>query len=166
MRLQADSVGAGMMRRPSINARSVAFGQQVLAMSPRRPARGNNIPKRSFALRPRYEAAGDHGDHFMERLGQQERLNTKRSIKIYGHPTSVSLEDAFWNALKEIAATREVSVSDLIATLNKERQHANLSSVLRLFVLDHYRAQVDDRKLAERPVNEKGRPADGAALHP
>jgi predicted DNA-binding ribbon-helix-helix protein len=102
----------------------------------------------------------------MERLGQQERLNTKRSIKIYGHPTSVSLEDAFWGTLKKIAATREVSVSDLIATLNKERQHANLSSVLRLFVLDHYRAQVDDRKLAERPVNEKGRPADGAALHP
>jgi hypothetical protein len=33
-------------------------------------------------------------------------------------------------------------------------------------VLDHYRAQVDDRKLAQRPVNEKGRPADGAALHP
>ena len=72
----------------------------------------------------------------MERLGQQERLNTKRSIKIYGHPTSVSLEDAFWGALKKIAATREVSVSDLIATLNRERQHANLSSVLRLFVLD------------------------------
>ena len=102
----------------------------------------------------------------MERLGQQERLNTKRSIKINGHPTGVSLEDAFWNALKEIAATRHVSVSDLIATINKERQHTNLSSVLRLFVLDHYCAQVDDRKLAERPINEKGRPADGAAHHP
>ena len=102
----------------------------------------------------------------MERLGQQERVNTKRSIKIYGHPTSVSLEDAFWNALKEIAATREVAVSDLIATINKERQHTNLSSVLRLFVLDHYCAQVWDRKAAERPIDEKGRPADGAALHP
>ena len=135
-------------------------------MSRRRLARGNNIPKRSLALRPRYEAVGDHGDYFMERLGQQERLNTKRSIKIYGHPTGVSLEDSFWDALKEIAATREVSVSDLIATINKERQDANLSSVLRLFVLDHYRAQIDDRKSAERPVNEKGRPADRAALHP
>jgi predicted DNA-binding ribbon-helix-helix protein len=102
----------------------------------------------------------------MERLGQQERLNTKRSIKIYGHPTSVSLEDAFWGALKEIAATRELSVSDLIATINNERQHGNLSSVLRVFVLDHYRAQVADRKLAERPITEKGRLADGTALHP
>ena len=72
----------------------------------------------------------------MERLGQQERVNTKRSVEIHGHPTGVNLEDAFWNALKEIAATREVSVSDLIATINKERQHANLSSVLRLFVLE------------------------------
>jgi predicted DNA-binding ribbon-helix-helix protein len=93
----------------------------------------------------------------MEGLGQQERLHTKRSIEINGHPTGVSLEDAFWNALKEIAATREVSVSDLIATINKERQHANLSSVLRLFVLDHYRAQVDARKPAERHTDENGR---------
>ena len=102
----------------------------------------------------------------MERLGQQERVNTKRSVEIHGHPTGVNLEDAFWNALKEIAATREVSVSDLITTINKERQHANLSSVLRLFVLDHYRAQVDARnrlsatrmKMAaptERPIRDR-----------
>jgi predicted DNA-binding ribbon-helix-helix protein len=102
---------------------------------------------------------------FMERLGQQERLNNKRSIEINGHRTGVSLEDAFWNALKEIAATRHVSVSDLITTINKERQHTNLSSVLRLFVLDHYRAQVDARKLAERPIDEKGRSAHRAAPH-
>ena len=90
----------------------------------------------------------------------------KHSMIVNGRDSSVSIEGAFWNALKEIAATREVSVSDLIATINKERQHTNLSSVLRLFVLDHYCAQVDDRKLAERPINEKGRPADGAAHHP
>ena len=101
----------------------------------------------------------------MERLGQQERVKTKRSIEIYGHPTGVSLEDAFWNALREIAAIREVSVSDLIATINKERQYANLSSVLRLFVLDHYRAQVDARKSAERPIDEKGRSAHRPASH-
>ena len=101
----------------------------------------------------------------MERFGQQERLHTKRSIEINGHPTGVSLEDAFWNALKEIAATRHVSVSDLITAINKERQHTNLSSVLRLFVLDHYRAQVDARKSAERPIVEKGRSAHRAAPH-
>jgi predicted DNA-binding ribbon-helix-helix protein len=98
----------------------------------------------------------------MEHLEPKEFRKTKRSIKIDGHPTSVSLEDAFWNALKEIATTRNVPLSDLIATINKERQHANLSSVLRLFVLDHYRAQVDGRKSAERPIDEN-RPA---AHHP
>jgi predicted DNA-binding ribbon-helix-helix protein len=101
---------------------------------------------------------------FMEGLGQ--RLHTKRSIEINGHPTGVSLEDAFWNALKEIAATRHVSVSDLIATINKERQHTNLSSVLRLFVLEHYCAQVGGRKAAERPIDEKGRPVGAAHSGP
>jgi predicted DNA-binding ribbon-helix-helix protein len=69
-----------------------------------------------------------------------------RSVRIGGRNISVSLEGAFWDALKEIAATRDVLLSDLVATINKERQHANLSSVLRLFVLDHYRAQADRRR--------------------
>ena len=56
-----------------------------------------------------------------------------------------SLEDAFWGALKEIAANRNVRVSDLIATINKDRQHPNLSSAQRLFVLDHYRAVAERR---------------------
>jgi Protein of unknown function (DUF3237) len=43
------------------------------------------------------------------------------------------------------------------------RQHGNLSSALRLFVLGHYRAQVDARKSAERHTDENGRPADRAA---
>ena len=85
----------------------------------------------------------------MERLEQKEFQNTKRSIKIDGHPTSVSLEDAFWSALKEIATTRNVPLFDLVATINKDRQHANLSSVLRLFVLDHYRALAERR--ADQP---------------
>jgi len=104
----------------------------------------------------------------MERIslsGDARRKSTivRRYVTFSGRNSSVSLEDAFWNALKEIAATREVSVSDLIATINKERQHTNLSSVLRLFVLDHYRAQVDARKSAERHTDENGRPADRAA---
>jgi predicted DNA-binding ribbon-helix-helix protein len=64
----------------------------------------------------------------------------KRSIVIAGHKTSVSLEDAFWKGLKEIAATRNIPVSDLVSTIDNERQHGNLSSAIRLFVLDHYRA--------------------------
>jgi predicted DNA-binding ribbon-helix-helix protein len=64
----------------------------------------------------------------------------KRSIVIAGHKTSVSLEDGFWKALKEIAGSRGSTLSDLVAAIDSERKHANLSSAVRLFVLDHYRA--------------------------
>jgi predicted DNA-binding ribbon-helix-helix protein len=65
----------------------------------------------------------------------------KRSIVIAGHKTSVSLEDAFWTCLKEIAGTRELTLSDLVASIDTDRHAGNLSSAIRLFVLDHYRAQ-------------------------
>src|SRR5262245_36429342 len=65
----------------------------------------------------------------------------KRSIVIAGHKTSVSLEDAFWRCLKEIASNRELTLSDLVASIDSERQHGNLSSAIRLFVLDHFRNQ-------------------------
>jgi predicted DNA-binding ribbon-helix-helix protein len=63
----------------------------------------------------------------------------KRSIVIAGHKTSVSLEDAFWKGLKEIATGKEVTLSDLVASIDTDRRHGNLSSAIRLFVLDHYR---------------------------
>ena len=62
----------------------------------------------------------------------------KRSIVVAGHKTSVSLEDAFWEGVKEIAKARRVTLSDLIGGIDTEREHGNLSSALRLFVLDHY----------------------------
>ena len=65
----------------------------------------------------------------------------KRSIVIAGHKTSVSLEDAFWTGLKEIAAERHVTLSDMVAVIDQDRRHGNLSSAIRLFVLDHYRSQ-------------------------
>jgi predicted DNA-binding ribbon-helix-helix protein len=63
----------------------------------------------------------------------------KRSIVIAGHKTSVSLEDAFWTGLKEIAARRDLTLSDMVATIDQDRRHGNLSSAIRLFVLDYYR---------------------------
>lgn len=63
----------------------------------------------------------------------------KRSIVIAGHKTSVSLEDAFWEALKEIAGGRRMTLSDLVATIDSARTQGNLSSAIRLFVLDFYR---------------------------
>ena len=70
----------------------------------------------------------------------------KRSIVIAGHKTSVSLEDAFWKGLKEIAGRRDMTLSELVASIDSERQHGNLSSAIRLFVLDHYRNQIGEPK--------------------
>src|SRR5690606_12410911 len=64
----------------------------------------------------------------------------KRSIVIAGHKTSVSLEDAFWDALKEIAAQRKATLSDIVATIDSSRTQGNLSSAIRLFVLDYFRS--------------------------
>jgi predicted DNA-binding ribbon-helix-helix protein len=71
----------------------------------------------------------------------------KRSIVLDGHKTSVSLEDAFWNGLKEIAGKRLLTLSDLIGSIDAERQQGNLSSALRLFVLEFYRSQVPKGEL-------------------
>jgi predicted DNA-binding ribbon-helix-helix protein len=63
----------------------------------------------------------------------------KRSIVIGRHKTSISLEDDFWTSLQQIARGRRVTRSDLIATLDAAREHSNLSSAIRVFILDHYR---------------------------
>ena len=69
--------------------------------------------------------------------------------------TGVSLEDAFWSRLKEIAADRNMTLSDLVTTINSKRKHNNLSSAIRLFVLDHYRRQavrlLRKRRRARKP---------------
>ena len=64
----------------------------------------------------------------------------KRSIVLAGHKTSVSLEDAFWRGLKDIATSRRMTLSDLISRIDIDREQGNLSSALRLFVLNHYQA--------------------------
>ena len=70
----------------------------------------------------------------------------KRSIVLAGHKTSVSLEDAFWRGLKESAGGRQITLSDLVAAIDSERQQGNLSSAIRLFVLDFHRRQLADLK--------------------
>jgi len=78
----------------------------------------------------------------------------KRSIVIAGHKTSVSLEDAFWKALKEIAGGRGMTLSELVAVIDSERQHGNLSSAIRLFVLDFYRNQLSGETKPRDEVRE------------
>jgi predicted DNA-binding ribbon-helix-helix protein len=71
----------------------------------------------------------------------------KRSVAVAGHKTSVSLEDAFWKCLKEIAGNRQTNLSDLVAVIDSQRQHSNLSSAIRLFVLDFYRTQLSESEM-------------------
>jgi len=82
----------------------------------------------------------------------------KRSIVIAGHKTSVSLEDAFWQGLKEIAVLKQITLSDLVASIDTDRHHGNLSSAIRLFVLDHYRAQGDQNHKSADPAREAAAP--------
>jgi predicted DNA-binding ribbon-helix-helix protein len=79
---------------------------------------------------------------------------TKHAIVIAGHKTSVSLEDAFWKCLKEVAARRDMTVSELVEAIDANRRHANLSSAIRLFVLDVYLDQLDRiaKKESKRPI--------------
>lgn len=63
----------------------------------------------------------------------------KRSVVVAGHKTSVSLEDAFWHALKDIARERSISLRSIVAEIDANRRGGNLSSAVRLYVLDHYR---------------------------
>ena len=80
----------------------------------------------------------------------------KRSVVIAGQKTSVSLEDAFWVALKEIAASRQMNLSELVTSIDLERQQGNLSSCLRLFVLDFYvrRLRAHEEPPEQDPVAE------------
>jgi len=63
----------------------------------------------------------------------------KRSIVIAGHKTSVSLEDAFWDTLKDIATLKDKTLSDLVADIDSTRLQGNLSSAIRLYVLENVR---------------------------
>ncbi len=78
----------------------------------------------------------------------------KRSIVIAGHKTSVSLEDAFWQGLKDIAAARDMTLSELVATIDTDRRHGNLSSGIRLFVLDYYRSQTEELPRTSNSMSE------------
>ena len=87
----------------------------------------------------------------MSRLAPHRKLSAvKRAVTIAGRRTSVNLEDAFWQALKEIASERGMTPPELIRAINSERQRGNLSSAIRLFVLDFYRQQIPLRKRPRR----------------
>lgn len=69
----------------------------------------------------------------------------KRSLTIAGHRTSLALEAQFWEALETIAAERGMSLAQLVTSVDQTRVEANLSSALRIFALDHFRARGSER---------------------
>jgi len=92
-------------------------------------------PRTSNRLRPllpgaRASGGGDERDHLRS-------LVTKRSLVVGGHKTSVSLEDAFWIELRSIAHNLGVHLSQLVGSIDSEREHSNLSSTIRLFVFEY-----------------------------
>ena len=66
----------------------------------------------------------------------------KRSIKIAGHATSVSLEKEFWSSLNDIAHARNQSLAQLVGDIDTTQRNGGLSSRLRLFVLDYYKRDI------------------------
>ena len=82
----------------------------------------------------------------------------KRSIVVAGHKTSVSLEDAFWEGLKEIATKRRMTLSALAGMIQAQRQQANLSSAIRLFVLEFYRSLIPNLE-GHDELHERSAPA-------
>lgn len=65
----------------------------------------------------------------------------KRSVTLQGHRTSLSLEPEFWAALKEITAARGISLTQLIAAIDRDRGARGLSGAIRVYVLAYYRSR-------------------------
>jgi|SRR4029078_55513 len=68
-------------------------------------------------------------------------LIVKRSVVLDGQKTSLTLEDAFWAEIKEIARIQNVTVSRVVAEIDATRKHSNLSSAIRVYVLEHLQEQ-------------------------
>jgi predicted DNA-binding ribbon-helix-helix protein len=89
----------------------------------------------------------------------------KRSIVVAGHKTSVSLEEAFWNGMKEISGLRNITLSELVGEIDSNRQQGNLSSAIRLFVLDYFRTRAQAAGgAAPPPAAESSARHDGPNL--
>lgn len=80
----------------------------------------------------------------------------KRSVLIMGRKTSISLEDMFWHALKDIAAERRVSAATLLVEIDQMRGSTNFSSAVRQFVMAHYINLVNDyRRTGSAPLGAR-----------
>ena len=132
--------------RPKMRVTAMANGSKKLVL---RSTSGIGDGHGEVAKSP--DARGD-GGYLRSRV-------LKRSIVVGRHKTSVSLEDVFWNELRAIAQESGVHLSQLVARIDVERQHGNLSSAIRLFVFEHSckRAQNQDPSGAVRATVDASR---------
>jgi predicted DNA-binding ribbon-helix-helix protein len=95
------------------------------------------------------QSRGDSG----EPVSAREYAVVKRSVVVGGHKTSVSLEDAFWTSLKDIAIRRGMTLSTQIGSIDTSRRTSNLSSAIRLFVLEHFQTRaISSMLIGERQM--------------
>jgi predicted DNA-binding ribbon-helix-helix protein len=91
------------------------------------------------------------------RFDRRRKLPIKSSVGKYsmiinGRDSSVSIEGAFWNALKEIAVVQNISANALVSKIDRERDVANyLSSAIRVYVVEHYRRAANASADPQRP---------------
>jgi predicted DNA-binding ribbon-helix-helix protein len=70
---------------------------------------------------------------------------SRRTVAVDGHKTSVGIEESFWTAFKEIAATKQMPIRALVSEIANSERSPNLSSAIRLYVLEYYRAAWGER---------------------
>lgn len=87
---------------------------------------------------------------------------TKRSVVIGGHKTSVSLEDPFWAEVRAIADSEKMTVSSLLRRIDRERSNANLSSAIRVYVLENVRERANHPRRADGEIQHR---VNGNGLH-
>jgi predicted DNA-binding ribbon-helix-helix protein len=101
---------------------------------------GESVAKKVSKLSPYGECREFKG-------GAMTSTIAKRSVVIGGHKTSVSLEEPFWQAVRDITDERKITISELLREIDQNRANANLSSAVRIFVLDRFRRQAEAARL-------------------
>lgn len=87
----------------------------------------------------------------------------KRSVILEGHKTSVSLENEFWEGLREIAEQQKSNLSSMVRQVDRDRSKGNLSSAIRVFVLTHFRTQATAARPAAVAEQRAAWPSEEAA---
>jgi predicted DNA-binding ribbon-helix-helix protein len=113
----------------------------TVAVGPNKPSGEMSSCADDDAFRENQMESIMQNDQSGDRRGERQYAVVKRSVIVGGHKTSVSLEDAFWTSLKDIAMRRGMTLSTQIASIDTDRRTSNLSSAIRLYVLEHFRTR-------------------------